>query len=55
MNVTLLDYSASLAQAHIDELRREGAKMRLAGSVRRRRRERRRADARVRMRPATAR
>jgi hypothetical protein len=42
MTTTLLDSSATLARLHIDELRRDAAKDRLARAARRERRERRR-------------
>ena len=41
MTYTLFDYDHSLVQQHIDDLRRDAAKARLARSVRRNRRQRR--------------
>lgn len=59
MNNILFDYDNGLIQQHIDDLRRDAARTRLARSVRRRRRQRRQRrheqSAHGALRPARAR
>jgi hypothetical protein len=55
MSATLLDTSAMIAQQHIDELRQEASRERLARRARRLRRQRSRTAPGGKLRPATAR
>ena len=56
MTTTLFDYDNSLVQQHIEDLRRDAAKARLARGVRRNRRQRRHeVSAHGTLRPARAR
>jgi hypothetical protein len=56
MTNTLYDYDSSLVQQHIEDLRRDATKARLARGLRRNRRQRRQAvSAHRSLRPAQAR